>query len=163
MVIDRAGYRLNVGIVLINETGLAFWGKRFGHEAWQFPQGGVSPNETAQDTMFRELHEEIGLTADDVEIRNPEAILKFKSQYPDVDAYLVRAKEVINKYFPKTTLALEIIDDPDALGETRSLYVVIKTNAEVADAMKLLDLVDQELFTNSKLDLRLFNITLEFN
>jgi putative (di)nucleoside polyphosphate hydrolase len=68
MVIDRAGYRLNVGIVLINESNRVFWGKRHGHDAWQFPQGGLASGETAIEAMFRELHEEIGLDRCDVEV-----------------------------------------------------------------------------------------------
>ena len=68
MVIDRAGFRLNVGIVLINDVGHVFWGRRQGHDAWQFPQGGLLPGETALDAMFRELHEEIGLDRDDIEV-----------------------------------------------------------------------------------------------
>jgi putative (di)nucleoside polyphosphate hydrolase len=68
MVIDRAGYRLNVGIVLINESGRVFWGRRSGHDAWQFPQGGLAAGETALEAMFRELHEEVGLDKADVEV-----------------------------------------------------------------------------------------------
>ena len=68
MVIDRAGYRLNVGIVLVNESGRVFWGRRSGHDAWQFPQGGLAQGETAMQAMFRELHEEVGLERVDVEV-----------------------------------------------------------------------------------------------
>lgn len=68
MLIDRAGYRLNVGIVLINESGRVFWGKRHGHDAWQFPQGGLASGETALEALFRELYEEIGLEQTDVEV-----------------------------------------------------------------------------------------------
>lgn len=68
MLIDRAGYRLNVGIILINESHRVFWGKRYGHDAWQFPQGGLAPGETPTDALFRELREEIGLERTDVEI-----------------------------------------------------------------------------------------------
>lgn len=68
MVIDRAGYRLNVGIILVNDSGRVFWGRRQGHDAWQFPQGGLSTGETALDAMFRELREEIGLERHDIEM-----------------------------------------------------------------------------------------------
>jgi putative (di)nucleoside polyphosphate hydrolase len=67
MVVDKAGYRLNVGIIIINQDGLAFWGRRVGHDAWQFPQGGVSVNESATEAMYRELYEEVGLDRQDVE------------------------------------------------------------------------------------------------
>jgi putative (di)nucleoside polyphosphate hydrolase len=68
MVVDRAGYRLNVGIVIVNESNRAFWGKRNGHDAWQFPQGGLAHGETPLQAMFRELHEEVGLDKDDVSV-----------------------------------------------------------------------------------------------
>ena len=68
-MIDKRGFRANVGIVLTNDRGQLFWGQRIGHQnAWQFPQGGVNLNESIEDAMFRELHEELGLTRDDVEI-----------------------------------------------------------------------------------------------
>lgn len=68
MVIDRAGYRLNVGIILVNESGRVFWGRRHGHDAWQFPQGGLISGETALEAMYRELREEVGLERGDVEV-----------------------------------------------------------------------------------------------
>ena len=68
MLIDRAGYRLNVGIILVNDSGRVFWGKRHGHDAWQFPQGGLASGETPTDALFRELREEIGLDKEDVEV-----------------------------------------------------------------------------------------------
>lgn len=68
MVIDRAGYRLNVGIILTNDSGRVFWGKRQGHDAWQFPQGGLAAGETALEAMYRELNEEVGLEPEDVDV-----------------------------------------------------------------------------------------------
>ena len=68
MVVDKAGYRLNVGIILINDSSRVFWGRRHGHDAWQFPQGGLAQGETAIEAMYRELHEEIGLEKSDVEL-----------------------------------------------------------------------------------------------
>lgn len=68
MVIDRAGFRMNVGIVLINDSGRIFWGKRQGHDAWQFPQGGLMLGESPEAAMYRELYEEIGLSKEDVKI-----------------------------------------------------------------------------------------------
>lgn len=68
MVIDRAGYRLNVGIILVNAHGRVFWGRRSGHDAWQFPQGGLAAGETAMEAMYRELKEEVGLDKEDVEV-----------------------------------------------------------------------------------------------
>ncbi len=67
-MIDKHGYRANVGIILSNGSGQVFWGKRTGQDAWQFPQGGIHKDESHEDAMLRELHEEVGLEPSDVEI-----------------------------------------------------------------------------------------------
>jgi putative (di)nucleoside polyphosphate hydrolase len=69
VVIDHQGFRLNVGIILMNAKGQLFWGKRIGQEhAWQFPQGGLQNYETVNEAMYRELTEEVGLQPQDVEL-----------------------------------------------------------------------------------------------
>src|SRR5210317_2074104 len=65
-MIDTDGYRANVGIILCNELGQVMWARRVGQDAWQFPQGGISPDETPEDAMYRELWEETGLEAGSV-------------------------------------------------------------------------------------------------
>lgn len=67
-MIDSKGFRLNVGIVLVNDEGRVFWARRAGQDAWQFPQGGIREHETAGAAMYRELAEETGLRADQVEL-----------------------------------------------------------------------------------------------
>ncbi len=67
-VIDSEGYRLNVGIVLCNAEQQVFWAKRIGQRSWQFPQGGIHPEELPEHAMFRELGEEIGLRPEHVEV-----------------------------------------------------------------------------------------------
>ena len=67
-VIDRYGFRANVGIILMQDDGRLFIGRRSGGRGWQFPQGGVQRGEKAEESLFRELHEEIGLDRDDVEV-----------------------------------------------------------------------------------------------
>ena len=67
-IIDPQGFRANVGIVLMNARGQVFWGRRIGMSAWQFPQGGINPDESAEEAMFRELQEEVGLRPEDVEV-----------------------------------------------------------------------------------------------
>jgi putative (di)nucleoside polyphosphate hydrolase len=61
-VIDRDGYRANVGIVLMHDDGRLFIGRRTGGKGWQFPQGGMRRGEPAEEALYRELHEEIGLS-----------------------------------------------------------------------------------------------------
>ncbi|MCK5718462.1 MAG: RNA pyrophosphohydrolase [Thiomargarita sp.] len=67
-MIDTDGYRMNIGIILTNQTGQVLWAKRIGQDTWQFPQGGIKIYETAKQAMFRELHEELGLFKNQVQI-----------------------------------------------------------------------------------------------
>src|ERR1044072_7975695 len=67
-MIDRDGYRPNVGIVLCNGKDEVFWGKRVREHSWQFPQGGIKPGETPELAMYRELREEVGLSPHHVRI-----------------------------------------------------------------------------------------------
>lgn len=67
-VIDRDGFRANVGIVLMGAAGQLFLGRRTGGKGWQFPQGGMRHGESVEESLFRELREEIGLTAAHVEL-----------------------------------------------------------------------------------------------
>jgi putative (di)nucleoside polyphosphate hydrolase len=60
-MLDKEGYRPNVGIILANPRNEVFWGKRVHQHAWQFPQGGIKSGETPLQAMYRELEEEIGL------------------------------------------------------------------------------------------------------
>jgi putative (di)nucleoside polyphosphate hydrolase len=66
--IDRDGFRENVGIILMHDDGRVFLGRRTGGRGWQCPQGGVQRGEIAEQAMYRELEEEIGLPAAEVEI-----------------------------------------------------------------------------------------------
>jgi putative (di)nucleoside polyphosphate hydrolase len=67
-MLDRDGYRPNVGIVLCNFKNEVFWGKRVSEHSWQFPQGGIKHGESPEQAMYRELHEEVGLLPDHVRI-----------------------------------------------------------------------------------------------
>lgn len=67
-MIDSDGFRPNVGIIITDHQGRVFWGKRVGQDAWQFPQGGIKQHESPEQALFRELEEEVGLSAADVKI-----------------------------------------------------------------------------------------------
>ena len=67
-MLDREGFRPNVGIILLNAQNEVWWGKRVREHSWQFPQGGIKHGETPEQAMFRELEEEIGLRAEHVKI-----------------------------------------------------------------------------------------------
>jgi putative (di)nucleoside polyphosphate hydrolase len=67
-VIDSDGFRPNVGLIIFNDEGKLLWAKRFGQDAWQFPQGGIQRHEKPENAALRELREEVGLEASDVEI-----------------------------------------------------------------------------------------------
>lgn len=64
-------YRPNVGVVLFNRRGEAFFGRRVGDFTdlgeepdafrWQFPQGGVDEDEDFAEAARRELLEETGV------------------------------------------------------------------------------------------------------
>lgn len=67
-MIDANGFRANVGIIISNAEGRLLWARRIGQDAWQFPQGGIKRNESPQQALYRELWEEVGLTAQQVVI-----------------------------------------------------------------------------------------------
>lgn len=65
-------YRLNVGLMIVNEQGLVWMGKRKNvagtEHAYQMPQGGIDEGENPKEAAYRELFEETGLTQDHVEL-----------------------------------------------------------------------------------------------
>jgi len=66
--IDENGFRANVGIILMDDASRVLIAGRRGRSGWQFPQGGVHRRESAEQAMYRELREEVGLTPEDVEV-----------------------------------------------------------------------------------------------
>ncbi|QDP20031.1 RNA pyrophosphohydrolase [Sphingomonas xanthus] len=56
-------YRRGVGVMLINEHGHVFVGRRIDNrdEAWQMPQGGIDAGEESWPAALRELQEETGI------------------------------------------------------------------------------------------------------
>ncbi|MGH8160787.1 MAG: RNA pyrophosphohydrolase [Gammaproteobacteria bacterium] len=66
--IDYEGFRACVGIIISRGGGEVLWARSCKNRGWQFPQGGIEVGETAEDAMFRELHEEVGLGREAVRI-----------------------------------------------------------------------------------------------
>jgi putative (di)nucleoside polyphosphate hydrolase len=64
--IDEKGFRANVGIILMDDSSRVLIAGRRGRSGWQFPQGGVRQRESAEQAMYRELEEEVGLGPEDV-------------------------------------------------------------------------------------------------
>ena len=55
--------------MLANDQGQLLWARRIGgHDAWQFPQGGISAGESPEQALYRELYEEVGLSRESVEV-----------------------------------------------------------------------------------------------
>lgn len=67
-LLDAEGFRPNVGIIITDGAGRLLWARRHRQDSWQFPQGGMHAGETPEQTMFRELYEEVGLTPATVSI-----------------------------------------------------------------------------------------------
>ena len=58
---QRSAYRANVALVVCKSDTQVLWARRVRRDGWQFPQGGVAPNETTDEAAYRELEEELGL------------------------------------------------------------------------------------------------------
>jgi putative (di)nucleoside polyphosphate hydrolase len=60
---DDRRYRRGVGVMLLNQDGKVFVGRRIDNtdEAWQMPQGGIDEGEEPWPAALRELEEETGI------------------------------------------------------------------------------------------------------
>jgi 8-oxo-dGTP pyrophosphatase MutT (NUDIX family) len=67
-MINEPGYRLNVGIIVINDNGKLLLCKRKKIDSWQFPQGGIDFGESPLKAAKRELYEEVGIKKKDVKL-----------------------------------------------------------------------------------------------
>jgi putative (di)nucleoside polyphosphate hydrolase len=77
-------FRASVGAVIINNSGEVLALERSGiKDAWQMPQGGIEGDEDPVEAVIRELWEETGLDASDVELLE---------EYPEWLAYELPAE-----------------------------------------------------------------------
>ena len=67
-MIQEPGYRLNVGLIIINDNGKLLLCKRKNMNSWQFPQGGIDKGETPTKASKRELFEEVGIKSNCVKL-----------------------------------------------------------------------------------------------
>lgn len=73
---EPTSYRPCVGVMLVNDAGRVFVGKRIEHREggnepgdwWQMPQGGVDAGEDMEAAALRELEEETGVSAHNASI-----------------------------------------------------------------------------------------------
>ncbi|MDP0875260.1 NUDIX domain-containing protein, partial [Klebsiella pneumoniae] len=54
--------------VICYRQGQVMWARGYGQQSWQLPLGGINPGESAEQAMFRELFEEVGLSRKAVRI-----------------------------------------------------------------------------------------------
>ncbi len=93
--IDPDGYRKNVGLIVCNNRRQVLWARSVRHKGWQFPQGGVDRKESALEAAYRELHEEVGLTDENVKLLGSTK----NWLYYDVPSSIKRRSRRNNQYF----------------------------------------------------------------
>ncbi|MGB4192320.1 MAG: RNA pyrophosphohydrolase [Rickettsiales bacterium] len=83
--ITKLPYRPSVGLMILNNKLEVFVGRRIDSksEAWQMPQGGIDDGEAPQDSVLREMEEEVGTN-------NAQILAETKQWYQyDLPLYLI--------------------------------------------------------------------------
>lgn len=102
-MIDEKGFRHGVAMVIVDERNRIFWARRCRNHGWQFPQGGLEDGEKPIDAMYRELYEETGLKASDIEI-------------------LSESKRWFYYYLPKNLVRTNV--EPLCIGQRQKWYLI---------------------------------------
>ena len=81
---ETENYRPNVGIMIVNRDHHILAGDALHYPGeWMMPQGGIDAEETAQQALTRELHEETGLSSSEVQLlREHEDWLQYRFRKP---------------------------------------------------------------------------------
>jgi putative (di)nucleoside polyphosphate hydrolase len=111
-LIDAQGFRANVGIILLDTRRRVLIAGRRGRSGWQFPQGGVRSKESAEQAMYRELREEVGLEPDDVEIAG---VTRDWIHYRLPEKYIRRGREPVCIGQKQRWFLLSFLSDPAKL------------------------------------------------
>ena len=67
-MVKDSNYRLNVGIIIVNDNGKLLLCKRSNSNNWQFPQGGIDFGEKPLNAAIRETFEEVGIKSNCIEM-----------------------------------------------------------------------------------------------
>lgn len=65
---EESNYRLNVGLIIVNNYGKVLICKRKNSNQWQFPQGGIDKGESPIEAAKREIFEEVGIKPSKIKI-----------------------------------------------------------------------------------------------
>jgi len=110
--IDEKGFRANVGIILMDDANRVLIAGRRGRAGWQFPQGGVQRRESAEQAMYRELREEVGLDPDDVAVAG---VTREWIRYRLPKKYVRQESEPLCIGQKQRWFLLSLVADPDKL------------------------------------------------
>ena len=110
--IDEKGFRANVGIILMDAANQVLIAGRRGRSGWQFPQGGVQRKESAEQAMYRELREEVGLEPDDVAVAG---VTREWIRYRLPKQYVRREREPLCIGQKQRWFLLSLVSDPEKL------------------------------------------------
>ena len=65
---EESNYRLNVGLIIVNNYGKVLICKRKNSNQWQFPQGGIDEGESPMEAAKREIFEEVGIKPSKIKV-----------------------------------------------------------------------------------------------